>query len=143
MQKFLFILLIGFSPILSFAQENSSPKQMEVMMKMLALRNALITKDSAALDDLLASDVNYGHTNGLIQTKAQLIRSVVSKEQDYKNIVPSDMNIRIYDNTGVVTMKSAVTMNYQGKPLDMSMYVTLVWIKKNKWQLVARQGVKQ
>lgn len=142
MKNFLFILVIGLSPLLSFAQENS-PKQTEVMMKMLALRNALINKDSVALDDVLASDVSYGHTSGLIQTKAQLIRSVVSKEQDYKNITPSDMSIRIYDNTAVVTMKSSVIMTYQGKPLNLDMYITLVWIKRNKWQLVARQSVKQ
>ena len=142
MQKFFIILLIVFSPIFSFAQDNS-PKQTEVMMRMLVLRNALINKDSVELDDVLASDVIYGHTSGLIQTKPQLIRSVMSKEQDYQNIIPSDMSIRIYDNTGVVTMKSSVIMNYQGKPLNMDMYVTLVWIKKNKWQLVARQSVKQ
>lgn len=142
MKNFLFILVIGLSPLLSFAQENS-PKQTEVIMKMFALRNALINKDSVALDDVLASDVSYGHTSGLIQTKAQLIRSVVSKEQDYKNIIPYDMSIRIYDNTAVVTMKSSVIMTYQGKPLNMDMYITLVWIKKNKWQLVARQSVKQ
>ena len=142
MQRLLFILLTGLSPVISFAQENSS-RQTEVMMKMLELRNALINKDSVSLDDVLANDVSYGHTNGLIQTKPQLIRSVVSKEQDYKNIIPSDMNIRIYDNTAVVTMKSSVIMNYQDKPLDMQMYITLVWIKKNKWQLVARQSVKQ
>ena len=116
---------------------------MEVMMKMLALKNALIAHDSLALDGLLASDVTYGHTSGMIQTKAQLIRSVISKEQDYKTIDPSDMNIRIYDNTAVVTMKSAVSMMFLGKPLNMNMYVTLVWVKKNKWQLVARQSVKQ
>ena len=142
MQKFFIILLIGLSPLLSFAQDNSQ-KQTEVMMKMLELRNALINKDSVSLDDVLANDVSYGHTSGLIQTKSQLIRSVVSKEQDYKNIIPSDMNIRIYDNTAVVTMKSSVIMNYQGKPLTMDMYITLTWIKKNKWQLVARQSVKQ
>ena len=142
MQKFLIILLFGLSPVLSFAQENS-PKQTEVMMRMLALRSALINKDSVSLDDVLASDLSYGHTSGLIQTKGQLIRSVVSKEQDYKNIIPSDMNIRIYDNTAVVTMKSSVVMNYQGNPLNMDMYITLTWIKKNKWQLVARQSVKQ
>lgn len=140
MKKVLFILFIGFLPVVSFAQDQ---KQTEVMMKMLALRNALINKDSIALDDVLASDVTYGHTNGLIQTKAQLIRSVISKEQDYKNIIPSDMNIRIYDNTAVVTMKSSVIMIYHGNPLNMDMYITLVWIKKNKWQLVARQSVKQ
>jgi hypothetical protein len=142
MQKLLFILLIGLSSFISVAQPYT-PTQTEVMMRMLTLRNALINKDSVALDDVLASDVTYGHTSGLIQTKAQLIRSVVSKEQDYKNIIPADMNIRIYDNTAVVTMKSTVNMIYQGKPLDMLMYVTLVWVKKNKWQLVARQGVKQ
>ena len=142
MQKLVIILFLGLSPVISFAQ-NSSAKQTEVMMKMLALKNALIAKDSATLNDLLSNDVSYGHTNGLIQTKAQLIRSVVSKEQDYKNIIPSDMNIRIYDNTAVVTMKSGVTMNYQGNPLDMQMYITLTWIKKDKWQLVARQSVKQ
>jgi hypothetical protein len=142
MKKFVFILLIGISQVISFAQ-TYSPKQSEVMMRMLALRNALIAKDSATLNDLLASDVTYGHTNGLIQTKAQLIRSVVSKEQDYKNILPSDMNIRVYDNTAVVTMKSGVTMNYQGSPLELQMYIMLVWIKKDKWQLIARQSVKQ
>ncbi len=139
---FLYILLIFLSPMFSLAQTDS-PKQMEVMMKMLALKNALIAKDSVTLNDLLASDVTYGHTSGLIQTKAQLIRSVMSKEQDYKNIVPSDLKIRIYDNTAVVTMNSTVNMIYQGKPLDMLMYITLVWVKKDKWQLVARQSVKQ
>ena len=142
MRKFFIILLIVLSPIFSFAQQNS-PQQSEIMMRMLTLRSGLINKDSVALDDVLASDVSYGHTSGLIQTKAQLIHSVVSKEQDYQNIIPSDMNIRIYNNTGVVTMKSTVLMNYQGNPLNMDMYITLVWIKKNKWQLVARQSVKQ
>ena len=141
MKKLLIILLIGISPIFSFAQDNQ--KKTEVMMRMLALRNALINKDSMALDDVLASDVTYGHTNGLIQTKAQLIRSVISREQDYKNIIPSDMNIRVYENTAVVTMKSSVIMNYQGNPLNMNMYITFTWIKKDKWQLVARQSVKQ
>jgi hypothetical protein len=140
MHRSFLILFICISPIFSFAQEQ---KQTEVMMRMLALKNALIAKDSAALDDILATDVSYGHTSGLMQTKTQLIRSVVSRDQDYKTITPSDMNIRIFDNTGVVTMRSGVSMNYQGKPLDMNMYVTLVWIKKNKWQLVARQSVKQ
>ena len=142
MKRYIIILLIALLPGFAMAQ-TYTPTQMEVMMKMLALKNALIAGDSAVLDGLLAADVTYGHTSGLMQTKAQLIRSVVSKEQDYKTIAPSEMNIRIYDNTAVVTMKSAVSMMYQGKPLEMNMYVTLVWVKKNKWQLVARQSVKQ
>ena len=139
------ILIAGIlflTPLLSAAQDGNAQK-MEVMMKMLSLKNSLIAKDSVTLSGLLASDVTYGHTNGLIQTKGQLIHSVMSGEQDYKSIEPSDMDIRLYDNTGVVTMKSKVMLNFNGQPLDLNMYVTLVWVhKNNNWTLVARQAVK-
>ena len=138
--KKLFIIGITLLPVLGMSQKG---KEGIIMSKMLALRNALLLRDSAALTDLLSNDVSYGHTNGLIQTKAQLIRSVMSKEQDYKSIIPSDMHTRFYDNTAVVTMKSAVSMLYQGNQLNMNMFITLVWVKKDKWQLVARQSVKQ
>jgi hypothetical protein len=143
MKKLIYVLLVAGMPFLCFAQNNMSPQQMDVMMKMASLKSALLNKDSVALSALLSADVTYGHTNGLVQTKAQLIRSVVSREQDYKAIDPSDMKIRVYDNTGIVNMNSKVKMIYNGAPLDLSMHIVLVWIKKdNDWKLVARQSVK-
>ena len=142
MKKF-FIAVFILITIKATAQPGFSAEQSQVMMKMLSLKNSLIGKDSVTLMYLLANDVTYGHTNGVIQTKAEIIRSVMSGEQDYKSIEPSNMDIRIYENTGVVTMNSKVSMNYQNKPLDMNMFVTLVWIKsKNDWKLVARHSVK-
>jgi Domain of unknown function (DUF4440) len=124
----------------SFAQDET---RMEIMMKMLTLKNALVAKDSVALSKILAEDVTYGHTNAMIQTKAELISDVVSLVQDYKSIEPSDMKIRFYDNTAIVNMNSKVVMNFQSQSLELSMKITLTWIKKNKdWQLVARQAVK-
>lgn len=141
--KKIFIAVFILITIKATAQTGLSAEQTQVMMKMLSLKNSLIAKDSVTLMYLLANDVTYGHTNGVIQTKAEIIRSVMSGEQDYKSIEPSNMDIRIYENTGVVTMNSKVSMNYQNKPLDMNMFVTLVWIKsKNDWKLVARQSVK-
>ena len=125
------------------AQSDASPAQGQVMMKMLSLKNSLIGKDSVELSTLLADDVTYGHTNGTIQTKAQLIRDVVNGVQDYKSIDPSDMNIRIFDHTAIVNMKSAVKMMFNNNPLELNMYVTLVWIEKGgEWKLEARQSVK-
>ena len=143
MIKTLFAVFV-FVTLNATAQPNPSPQQMQVMMKMQNLKKSLIAKDSVSLMSLIADDVNYGHTNGLIQTKAQLIRSVMSGDQDYKKIEPSDMIVRIYENTSVVTMKSKVSMVFHGKPLDMDMFVTLTWVKMNgDWKLVARQSVKQ
>lgn len=143
MKNFFYIALICLLPNLLFAQQSMSSQQMDVMMKMASLRNALLKKDSVSLSSLLANDVTYGHSSGLIQTKAELIRSVMSGDQNYKTIAPSEMNVRVYDNSGVVTMKSDVSMIYQGNPLDLKMFITLVWIKKEgDWKLVARQSVK-
>ncbi|MEO7265959.1 MAG: nuclear transport factor 2 family protein [Ferruginibacter sp.] len=137
---FLFFLLLFFGYANAFAQE---PKQAEIMMKMQMLKTALIDKDSISLSNLLADDVTYGHTNGLIQNKAELIHDIKSGIQDYKAIDPAGIEIRIYENTAVVNMKSMVKMNYNKNPLDLSMSITLVWINKNgDWKLVARQSVK-
>lgn len=139
--KLKFIILFLSIATLSFSQDEKG--RMEIMMKMLTLKNALVAKDSVALSKVLADDVTYGHTNAMIQTKAELIRDVVSLLQDYKSIEPSEMKIRVYDNTAIVNMNAKVVMNYQSQPLKLSMKITLTWIKKDKdWQLVARQAVK-
>ncbi|MER3498055.1 MAG: hypothetical protein C4308_05170 [Chitinophagaceae bacterium] len=143
MKKTIFIFLFGCFLSASAQAQDTQALQMEIMMKIFGLKNALINKDSVALADLLAEDVSYGHTNGLIQTRSQLIRSVMSAEQDYKSIDVLDMKVRLYDNTAVVTMKSKIDMIYQGKPLMMDMNITLVWVRiKGQWKLVARQSVK-
>lgn len=131
--------LIGFS---AYAQPKVDP-QTEVMMRMLKLKNSLTGKDSAGLADVLADDATYGHSNGLIQTKAELIRDIVSGVQNYNKIGPTDMVIRVYGNTAVVTLKAKVSMVMKGDPLELSMNVMVVWVKTNNiWQIVARQAVR-
>ena len=107
------------------------------------LRNAFLSKDSITLSALLADDVSYGHSTGIIQTKFQLIRDIMSDAQDYKVIEPSDMHIRIYDNAAIVVLKLKVNVIANGKPMDVNMNATLTWIKiNNEWKLVARQSAK-
>ena len=142
MKKNIFILLFVLPFAVNIKAQNDDSK-MQVMMKMQGLKNALFAKDSVSLSALLADDVTYGHSTGFIQTKAQLIRDVMSGAQDYKLIEPSDMNIRIYDNTAIVVLKLRANLIAKGKPLDLNMYATLTWVKiNNEWKLVARQAVK-
>jgi hypothetical protein len=141
MQKRIFFLLVcmAFSAAV-FAQDEA---KMGVQMAMLKLRQGILKKDSVALSEVLANEVYYGHTNGMVQTKSQFIRSVMSGEQDYKTIMPSDMNIVLYGNSATTTMKSKVTMVFKGAPLEMEMSMLMVWVKKDDiWQLVGRQSVK-
>jgi len=143
MQKNIFLILfIIFFAINVKAQDANDPK-MQVMMKMQDLRNALLSKDSVSLSALLADDVSYGHSTGIIQTKAQLIRDVMSGFQDYKSIEPSDLNIRVYDNAAVAVLKLKTNLIANGNPMGLNLNATLTWVKiNNAWKLVARQAVK-
>lgn len=115
----------------------------EIISKMAQLRSALMNRDSVALDSLLAADVTYGHTNGMTQSRSELIRSVMSREQDYKKMDVRKMDIRLFGNTAVVNLEADVSLIMAGKLLDLDMDVLLVWVKrKGLWQLVARQSVK-
>ena len=143
MRKNISILLFLVSFAFTTQAQNDSDAKTQVMMKMQELKNGLLSKDSVSLSKLLADDMSYGHSTGFIQTKAQLIRDVMSGTQDYKSIESSDINIRIYDNTAIAVLKLKTNLIARGKPLDLSMYATLTWIKiNNEWKLVARQAVK-
>lgn len=142
MKKLFYLLLIFFAPVFASAQQ-SSPQQTEVMMKMAAFRSSLLGKDVATLSTLLADEVSYGHTNGMVQTKAELLKDLSSGVQQYKSIDPYGMKVRLYGSTAIVTVNSKVNMIYAGNPLDFSMTVLFVWVKSNnQWQLVARQSTK-
>ena len=95
MRRNIFILLITLSFAFNVTAQDANDPKMQVIMKMQDLRNALLSKDSASLSALLADDVSYGHSSGIIQTKAQLIRDVISGLQDYKSIEPSDLYVRV------------------------------------------------
>ena len=142
MYRVVLILFLLFPVAVHINAQNDDQKA-QVTMKMLSLKNALLAKDSVSLSSLLADDVTYVHSTGNVQTKSQLIRDVMSGTQDYKSIEPSDIQVRIYDNTGVVTLNLKVNVINGGKPLDLNMYVTLTWVKMNgDWKLVARQSVR-
>ena len=139
----IFISNLLLLPVFALAKGPVMNKQMELKVQIQNLNKAIIAKDSNKLVLMLNEDLTYGHSNGLMQTREELIHSLLSGEQDYKTIEPSDMNVRVYDNSGIAIMKLHVIMNYEGKPLELNMGATLAWIyKSGKWKLVARQSVK-
>jgi hypothetical protein len=116
---------------------------MEVMMSMQKLRMALLNKDSFQLAQVLADEVTYGHSNGWNQSKSELIRSVMSGEQEYQKLEPKAMSIRMQGNVAVVNFETLVALKLRGEQMEMSLDILLVWVKmNNQWKLIARQSAK-
>ncbi len=109
----------------------------------LKLDKALIAKDTITLKQLLHKNLSYGHSNGWVENKQEVIHDLVSDKLSY-------LKIESRDHTWVtdkdwVSVRSTTEIRYilDGKEGALKMHVLQVWMKTNKgWQLIARQSTK-
>jgi hypothetical protein len=108
-----------------------------------ALTKAMLAADKAQLDTLVADQLNYGHSGGVIQSKAEFIDVIVSKKTVYKSIVLSDQTVSIADNAAIVRHAWVSESESGGKSTVSKIGVLQVWQKQGaSWKLLARQAFK-
>lgn len=107
------------------------------------LRKAMIDGDRAALDNIAAPTLSYGHSSGKIEDKATFVETLASGKSDFVTIDLSEQILSISGNTAIVRHKLDATTNDGGKPGTVKLYILLVWQLQDKhWKLLARQAVK-
>lgn len=137
-----FALTLFVSVLLAATPKKVDDKQ-AVTQAVEKLRKALIDPDKATLESLVAADLSYGHSAGLIEDKPAFIEALVSGASDFKSIDLTEQSVTVVDNTAMVRHKlSGETVN-KGVAGQVKLAVLLVWVKqKGDWKLLARQAVK-
>ena len=114
-----------------------------VLQAVDALTKAMVDADRAQLEELAAEQLSYGHSGGVIQTKAQYVDAIINKETVYKSISVSEpMTVSAGDN---VIVRHVATVDYEsgGKPGSAKIGVLQIWIKQDgRWKLLARQAFR-
>ncbi|MCC6724328.1 MAG: nuclear transport factor 2 family protein [Saprospiraceae bacterium] len=104
---------------------------------------AMTTKDTSLLRNLLADDLTYLHSNGILENKAQHLANIGTGKMVYKTMEPSEMKVRINGRTAIVNGQVHVTGFLGEKPFDIQLRYTDVYFKqKGKWRLAAWQSLK-
>jgi len=103
-----------------------------------------ITKnDFPKLEKVLADDLYYLHSTGVVDTKASYIKSMSSGKQKYVTGKINDLKIRVYGNTAVINGDANFDFVTDGKPGKGHLKYTHVFVKGAKgWQLVSHQSLK-
>ena len=135
---FVSIMYCGFV----FAQ---SKDETEVLAASRRLHQAVFgTKDSAALEQLFAKALTYGHSNGRIQNRAEAIDGIIHNKSTYTDTSVKSYFVMINDDAAVVryVMREMET-NAEGKVVPLRLAIMLVWVEeKGKWKLFGRQAVR-
>ncbi|HEV7350579.1 nuclear transport factor 2 family protein [Telluribacter sp.] len=132
-----FILLSYCSVLAQSVQE----KQVQTAIE--TWKNAVLTRNEAALRSILAEELSYGHSSGLIETKAEFLDVILNRKSVFETLEMPDMEIKIVGNTAVVRNKMFADVVTGGVRNKTNLGVLQVWTRgQNGWQLLARQGFK-
>ena len=108
-----------------------------------ALRKAMVDADKAQLEELVAEQLSYGHSGGVIETKAQFVDVIVSKKTVYKTITLSEPSTTVVGNNAIARHIFSAEFESGGKAGSARVGILQVWHKNDgRWKLLARQAFR-
>jgi len=139
-RRFILAICLTFVASLTFAQADS----ISLKAAMSGLDKALVSKDEKTLTELLNKDVSYGHSNGWVQNKTDIINDLKSGKLAYDKIEnTSSMIAAINGNWATVRTNTNAEGKVSGNAFQFKLHILEVWLKTNAgWQLIARQSTK-
>jgi ketosteroid isomerase-like protein len=123
------------------AQMGATASVEDQIKKMEKDRAAAVVKaDVATLESLTSDDYILINANGQVSNKAETMNNIKTGVIKLTANEVSDLKVRVYGDTAVVTGKSSAKGTIGGRELKGPVMFTRVYVKKNgKWQSVAFQ----
>ena len=136
--KLIFIAILVSISSLVVAQDTVQLKKVTELFN-----NALLEKDTNLIKQLVLEQISYGHSNGWLQTKQDLITDFATGKIEYTKIEEGEKFFTKTKQAIAVRNISKVEGVVNGYVFSMSLQVLQVWKKvKKNLVLLARQSVK-
>ena len=138
--KLINIILFLLISTSSFAQTTDEEK-LTVTLK--EFHQALVNKNTVSINQQTDKALSYGHSNGWVQTKTDVIKDFETGYISYQSFKEDSIAITINGTMANVRFTADVTATLKGTTNSFHLKVLEVWIKKSKrWVLFARQAVR-
>jgi putative N-acetylmannosamine-6-phosphate epimerase len=113
----------------------------DVAAQLERLRLAMIARDKPVLEDIMADELTYGHSDRRVQTKAEMIGAIMSGFSQFKSITLSDEKIQIVGDVAVARLRFVAETVSNGKQATPDLRLVFVFIKRGgAWKLLVRQA---
>ena len=136
-------LLLLFSLLLSFFSSVSAQSGLENQLLNLSKRKFrwMVEGKLDSLSSLLDDRLSYIHSNGSVQSKQQFLDDFTVGKLVYNSIQVSEMNVRLYKKSAVVTGKGQINTTRDGNTSVTNLMFTEVYVdEKSGWKMVSRHA---
>jgi ketosteroid isomerase-like protein len=104
---------------------------------------AMVQADTKALGEILRDDLIYIHSSGPVDTKERVIDEIATGLLKYKAVETSEVGVRVYGDTGVLTGRAVLKVSTKGKAMEIPVRLTEVWVRTHGvWQLASWQATR-
>ena len=139
MKSFLSVLFILVSWA-GFCQLTPEDKLKETLKQ---FHQDLVKKNTISINQQTDKALSYGHSNGWVETKTELLRNLETCYLSYQSFKEDSVGIIINTNVASARFVADISATLNGTPAVFHLKVLEVWVKKgNRWVLFARQAVK-
>lgn len=108
-----------------------------------AFRRAMIQADVKVLSELADDDLNFGHSNGVVQSKQDFIDMVRNGDEVFTTLDLTDRSIQTAGNLSMERHVFTSDIIIKGETISVELQVLEVWRDgPSGWRLVGRQAFK-
>jgi ketosteroid isomerase-like protein len=106
-----------------------------------ALRKLMINPERQGLDAIFADQLTYGHSDGRVQKKEEVVDSLVNHRSVFHSITLSQQSVTVSGDVAVVRHRFQADAVSNGTPGHPDIKVLQVWQKQGgQWRLLVRQA---
>ena len=139
MYRLITIVMLFFISLSTVAQTEES----KLITAMKEFHQALVEKNTASINQQTEKALSYGHSNGWVQTKTDLIKDFETGLISYQSYKEDSVQVTLGDKVANVRFIADINATMRGNSISNHLKVLEVWVKKGKrWLLFARQAVK-
>ena len=123
---------------------NAQTTEEKLTTTLKEFHQALVKKNTVSINQQTDKALSYGHSNGWVETKGELIKNLETGYTNYKSIKEDSLQITLNENLAHARFVGDYEVSLKGgEPVVYHLKVLEVWVRKGKrWLLFARQAVK-
>ena len=135
------ILVIVFLPAFVFANAQTDQQKLTATIK--EFHQALVNKNTVSINQQTDKALSYGHSNGWIETKEDVIKDLETGFIVYHSYKEDSLNITMNGAMANARFVADISATLRGNTTNFHLRVLEVWVKKGKrWLLFARQAIR-
>lgn len=115
--------------------------RIEVEQAIEQFRTAMVERRPDKILAYSASELTFGHSNGVVQSREEFADVVRSGAEVFKRIDITDRHLTISGNTAIERHHFSADIVFEGSLKTFELEVVEVWKKTDRWRLIARQAL--